>query len=1320
MANHVLFSLVFGLGSATHLFRLVPFQAQDQTGSDDKGELLPQHTKAVGCQSPSSNEDSISIHTHVKASLSLQQVSGHRITRSTTRALFCLHTDHVHVSSASSVSTPNRPSSPPMSSAVRAVTVPNSAHTDSTISCKQSQLQSNQAMLCPYCCKEFKCARNINRHLERSCKNAPPGAKISVRASHGSHQLSQSPIATQNRASCPHCHIMVLNKNLNRHVRRCPLRKSEETGTLQGEDSSTCQTVQAMGPLEEPADQQYPHSVGVMEHSSLQHSPMTKPPNMMPVLQKLPRLHLPSAGSDLGKHQWNKLNGVVQKEVPHLFPGGIAQSALNNVVDKQTAFIRSLFPVAEISSHSPPKRSRSVVAPSLRRRLRDLRRQWRHRGDLSDQSTESLRQEYHVICRQIKRQSRLRNLQRDQLAKAKHIQNFRDNPYAYSKKLFSSNSNISPAFTQATAEEHFTKVYTDDERGRAFQDLPNVPNVPVPSHQFNLLPPSLSELETVIRKSRNGSSPGPNGVPYLVYKKLPALLRLLHKIFVLVWKSKEIPLAWRVAHMILLAKSPDTSHPSLMRNIALGNCEGKLFFSIIAHRMQCYMKSNLYFDGISQKGFMPGVSGCVEHASVLNAAVHDARRSKRSICITWVDFANAFGSVNHSLIQYALSRYHFPAHIHMLIYNYYDKLFAQVTCKAFSTDPFHYGIGVFQGCTMSPILFNIVMQILLDLVTRPANQHHAYKFKDSNDDKSLLCPAFADDMTVVTNTPDGNQHIANEIQEYCGWTGTMNLKEMKCVTIAYRYFSGVSRYTPLTNKRWSSYDPLISMNGSQLKIMDKDGFKYLGKLQEIDLGESCLRSKIITTLRQWMTTIESTPLLHVMKCWIYNYIIIPKLSWWFTVSSLSLDFSLHLHRLVLPYLKRWAGIPKGGNSAILFVGSRSSMGLGLKRIYTQYKAMQVVRRAILKKSADPLVQHVFTAEQSRQAKWPTSRFAPAIEVETTEALKSIVEIRDQNSGLGFRSQERHDNSLSVYQHFNKIDSEAQLAHTTSLVMQGQLQHCDSEMRKDFQWNKLITGCTDSYFKFVCNATNNSLPTPDNLSRWSNSVVQLNCSVCGCPRPTLKHILSHCYVSLAQGRFTWRHNKVLEVIYQGIHAKCQSINESHLPNERRPYITFVRQGRGGTAATEPLRRDLHCGLLQSACDWQVMADGITTHYSIPHEVAITSSRPDIVILSRSRKTCVLVELTVPMEDKAVDAALYKTRKYQHLCNDIVSNGWNCKLLTVEIGCRGNLTSSLHTALRVLGFTNRESKSIKQAAASTASRCSYFIYLRRKSATWTTPP
>jgi hypothetical protein len=86
--------------------------------------------------------------------------------------------------------------------------------------------------------------------------------------------------------------------------------------------------------------------------------------------------------------------------------------------------------------------------------------------------------------------------------------------------------------------------------------------------------------------------------------------------------------------MILLAKSGDTSSPASMRNIALGNSEGKLFFAIVARRIQRHMMSNFYFDGVTQKGFMPGISGCVEHASVMREALGDARRRGKGICIT--------------------------------------------------------------------------------------------------------------------------------------------------------------------------------------------------------------------------------------------------------------------------------------------------------------------------------------------------------------------------------------------------------------------------------------------------------------------------------------------------------------------------------------------------------------------------------------------------------------------------------------------------------------------------------------------------------------
>ena len=39
-----------------------------------------------------------------------------------------------------------------------------------------------------------------------------------------------------------------------------------------------------------------------------------------------------------------------------------------------------------------------------------------------------------------------------------------------------------------------------------------------------------------------------------------------------------------------------------------------------------------YFDKQTQKGFLPGISGCVEHACISQEALRDARRHRRSIC----------------------------------------------------------------------------------------------------------------------------------------------------------------------------------------------------------------------------------------------------------------------------------------------------------------------------------------------------------------------------------------------------------------------------------------------------------------------------------------------------------------------------------------------------------------------------------------------------------------------------------------------------------------------------------------------------------------
>lgn len=63
--------------------------------------------------------------------------------------------------------------------------------------------------------------------------------------------------------------------------------------------------------------------------------------------------------------------------------------------------------------------------------------------------------------------------------------------------------------------------------------------------------------------------------------------------------------------------------------------------------------------------------------------------------------------------------------------------------------------------------------------------------------------------------------------------------------------------------------------------------------------------------------------------------------------------------------------------------------------------------------------------------------------------------------------------------------------------------------------------------FSIRAAYDVLPTKTNLVRW-NKETEDNCPLCG-GKQTLQHILSGCKVALAKGRYTLRHNKVLEIL-----------------------------------------------------------------------------------------------------------------------------------------------------------------------------------------------
>ena len=186
-----------------------------------------------------------------------------------------------------------------------------------------------------------------------------------------------------------------------------------------------------------------------------------------------------------------------------------------------------------------------------------------------------------------------------------------------------------------------------------------------------------------------------------------------------IWTTQEVPADWAVAYIVLLSKSENLSSPSEFRPIAITSTAGKIFFSVLSDRLQRYMVRNNFIRREVQKGFLSGMPGCLEHSFALAEALRDASFNQRQIVITWIDLANAYGSVRHNLIQYALNWYHVPILVQKLIFNYYEKLAATVVTREWSTGFFLFDIGLFQGCVLSTILFDCVFQLCL-LYTSPS------------------------------------------------------------------------------------------------------------------------------------------------------------------------------------------------------------------------------------------------------------------------------------------------------------------------------------------------------------------------------------------------------------------------------------------------------------------------------------------------------------------------------------------------------------------------------------------------------------------------
>ena len=234
---------------------------------------------------------------------------------------------------------------------------------------------------------------------------------------------------------------------------------------------------------------------------------------------------------------------------------------------------------------------------------------------------------------------------------------------------------------------------------------------------------------------------------------------------------------------ILIYKKGSSTNPENFRPITLQPVFAKIFSSVIRNRIYSFLVKNKYIETNIQKGFWDDISGTIEHTEHLTHIINHARLHQRQVIVTLLDLRNAFGTVDHRLIQKVLDYHHIPDEIKCIIKSYYENYKIRIGTAAYTTDPITVRNGVLQGDCLSPLLFNMVVNTLIKCIEDERIKCVGYNYNYNLSPKHWF--QFADDSAVVTTTVEDTQLLLNVFTKWCHWS-SLEVRVDKCVSFGIK------------------------------------------------------------------------------------------------------------------------------------------------------------------------------------------------------------------------------------------------------------------------------------------------------------------------------------------------------------------------------------------------------------------------------------------------------------------------------------------------------------------------------------------------------
>ena len=230
------------------------------------------------------------------------------------------------------------------------------------------------------------------------------------------------------------------------------------------------------------------------------------------------------------------------------------------------------------------------------------------------------------------------------------------------------------------------------------------------------LEPGILECKVnwTMRNITTNKASGGDGIPAELFQILIYdAVKVLHSICQQIWKTEQWSQDWKRSVFIPIPQKGNTKECSNYCTTALISHTSKVILKILQVRLQQYM--NREFPDI-QAGFRKG-RGTRDQITNTCWIIEKAREFQKNISFcfsaTLLLYDQAFDCVDHNRLWKILKEMGILDHLTCLLRNLYVGQEATIRTGYRTTDWFQFGKGVGQACILSPCLFHLYAQYLM-------------------------------------------------------------------------------------------------------------------------------------------------------------------------------------------------------------------------------------------------------------------------------------------------------------------------------------------------------------------------------------------------------------------------------------------------------------------------------------------------------------------------------------------------------------------------------------------------------------------------------